>query len=149
MLDRYRIRQWANLLNLSTPLGRGLAALGNAHTHPWENGLTVATNHQLPYPPAAAFTVGNVVLVRATYDELLALDAKRPELMIHEARHATQFAFCLGPVMVPLYLGACSWSWIRTGDWWSNNVFERRAGLSEGGYHRNATRSERKRLLRG
>ena len=148
MLDRYRIRHWANLLNLSTPLGRGLAALGNAHTHPWENGLIVAAAHQLPYPPATAFTVGNVVLVRATYDELLALDAKCPELMIHEARHATQFAFCLGPVMVPLYLGACSWSWMRTGDWWSNNVFERRAGLSEGGYHRNPTRFERKRLLR-
>jgi hypothetical protein len=36
--------------------------------------------------------------------------------------------------MVPLYLAAAGVSWVLTGDFGSRNVFERRAGLADGGY---------------
>jgi hypothetical protein len=52
----------------------------------------------------------------------------------HEARHATQFAWCGGLLMVPAYLLAAGVSWALTGDFGSRNVFERRAGLADGGY---------------
>jgi hypothetical protein len=53
---------------------------------------------------------------------------------VHEARHATQYAFCIGLPMVLLYLVAAGWSLMRCGDPASYNVFERRAGLLDGGY---------------
>jgi len=37
-------------------------------------------------------------------------------------------------VMVPLYLLAAGVSWALTGDFGARNVFERRAGLADGGY---------------
>ncbi|HEY6276458.1 MAG TPA: hypothetical protein VIX86_08995, partial [Streptosporangiaceae bacterium] len=55
-------------------------------------------------------------------------------LLTHEARHATQFACCGGVVMLPLYFLAAGLSWLLTGDFGSRNIFERRAGLAEGGY---------------
>ena len=55
-------------------------------------------------------------------------------LFRHEARHATQYACCGGLVMVPLYLAAAAVSWALTGDTGCRNVFERRAGLADGGY---------------
>ena len=36
--------------------------------------------------------------------------------------------------MVPLYLAASAVSWALTGDFGARNVFERRAGLADGGY---------------
>jgi hypothetical protein len=36
--------------------------------------------------------------------------------------------------MVPLYLAAAAMSWALTGDFGARNVFERRAGLADGGY---------------
>jgi hypothetical protein len=36
--------------------------------------------------------------------------------------------------MVPLYLVAAAASWLLTGDTGAKNVFERRAGLADGGY---------------
>ena len=36
--------------------------------------------------------------------------------------------------MVPLYLAAAAVSWALTGDFGARNVFERRAGLTDGGY---------------
>jgi hypothetical protein len=36
--------------------------------------------------------------------------------------------------MVPLYLLAAAASWALTGDFGARNVFERRAGLADGGY---------------
>ena len=68
-------------------------------------------------------------------------------LLDHEARHALQYAWCLGPMLLPLYAAASGWSWVRTGDWWSRNVFERRAGLAAGGYTDRGTRSQRRRAL--
>ena len=55
-------------------------------------------------------------------------------LLEHEARHATQFAWCAGLVMLPLYFTAAGVSWVLTGDFGSRNIFERRAGLADGGY---------------
>jgi hypothetical protein len=60
--------------------------------------------------------------------------ARRPQLLRHEARHATQYAWCVGPVMLPLYAVAALWSLLRCGDAASYNVFERLAGLADGGY---------------
>ena len=48
--------------------------------------------------------------------------------------------------MVPLYLLAAAVSWALTGDFGARNVFERRAGLAEGGY---TDKPLRARLRRG
>jgi hypothetical protein len=72
--------------------------------------------------------VGNVIVTRR--------DAIEPgsRLFRHEARHATQFAWCGGVIMIPLYLAAAGVSWVLTGDFGARNVFERLAGLADGGY---------------
>jgi len=71
-----------------------------------------------------------VILAKAGRDELSRAEA----LLVHEARHATQFACCAGLLMLPLYFLAAAWSWLLTGDFGTRNVFERRAGLAGGGY---------------
>ena len=88
--------------------------------------LFVGTGYRLPVPPAPAFCLGNVIITR--------LDGLTPELLRHAARHATQYACCGGVLMVPLYLVAAAASWLLTGDTGAKNVFERRAGLADGGY---------------
>jgi hypothetical protein len=90
--------------------------------------LFVGTGYRLPVPPAPAFCLGNVIVTR-----LYGLDPSSA-LFRHEARHATQYACCGGVVMVPLYLVAAAVSWALTGDTGCRNVFERRAGLADGGY---------------
>ena len=55
-------------------------------------------------------------------------------LFAHEARHATQYAWCGGLLMLPLYGGAALVSWALTGDFGARNVFEQQAGLADGGY---------------
>jgi hypothetical protein len=125
---RYRARQALNAVNGSTLTGVGLAALGRARLAGARDGLLVATGYRLPVPPAPAFCVGNVIVTR-----LDALD-QDSALFRHEARHATQFACCGGVLMIPVYLAAAAWSWVVTGDFGSRNVFERRAGLADGGY---------------
>ena len=127
-----RLRQVANWVNLSTPLGLLVARLGRAHTTPGPDGLVLARGYRLRVPGAPAFTVGNVVLLRLDDDAL----GRRPRLLVHESRHATQYAVCLGPLMIPLYGLAAAWSWLRAGDPATYNVFERRAGLEDGGYRR-------------
>jgi hypothetical protein len=127
-----RVRQVANWANLSTPLGLLVARLGRAGTEPGPDGLLLARGYRLRVPSAPAFTVGNVVLVRVD-DAYL---ARRPRLLVHESRHATQYAVCLGPLLLPLYGLAALWSWLRAGDPATYNVFERLAGLEDGGYPR-------------
>jgi hypothetical protein len=61
-----------------------------------------------------------------------ALAAAGP-LLAHQARHASQFA-CAGLPMIPAYFAAAAWSWALTTDFGARNVFERRAGLADGGY---------------
>ncbi len=123
-----RARQLVNLANGSTLAGVGVAALGGAQVARSADGLFVGTGYRLPVPPAPAFCLGNVIVTR--------LDGIAPSsrLFRHEARHATQYAWCGGVAMVPLYLAAAAVSWALTGDFGARNVFERRAGLADGGY---------------
>jgi len=125
-----RLRQVVNLINLSTPLGLAIARAAGARLVIGPNGLLIGFGYGLPLPQNSAFTVGNVVLLRGDESML----ARRPTLLAHEARHASQYAVCVGPVMWPLYALAAGWSWVCTGDPASRNIFERRAGLADGGY---------------
>ena len=83
-----------------------------------------ATGYSWSQPRAAAFTVGCVVLSRRPVSEVV---------WQHEQAHVRQYAV-LGPAFWPAYALAAGWSWLRTGDWWSRNAFERGAGLTAGGY---------------
>jgi hypothetical protein len=74
--------------------------------------------------------VGNVIISRMDRAAL----ARAPALLAHEARHATQYAWCAGLPMLPLYFAAAGVSWLMAGDFGAWNVFERRAGLADGGY---------------
>ena len=126
---RWRVRQVANVVNLSTPLGLALALAGRGTLRRGPDGLLLAHAVRLP-ARAPAFTMGNVVLLRLDDAAL----AHRPRLLLHEARHATQYACCVGPLMLPLYGLAAAWSWLRCRDPSSYNIFEVRAGLEDGGY---------------
>lgn len=126
MRTRDRVRQVLNAVNLTTPLGLAVGRLGGARFARGRDGLVVGHGYRLGFPVARAFTLGNTVVARAP----LADDSR---LMVHEARHATQYAF-LGLLLLPAYGVAALWSRARTGDWASANVFERRAGLADGGY---------------
>jgi hypothetical protein len=123
-----RARQVVNFANGSTLAGLGVAVAGRARLGRGPDGLFTGTGYRLPVPPAPAFCLGNVIVTR--YD---GIDAQS-RLFCHEARHATQYAWCGGVVMVPLYLAAAGVSWLLTGDFGAGNVFERRAGLADGGY---------------
>jgi hypothetical protein len=85
----------------------------------------------VPAPRAPAVTVGDVVLLRMDAAQL----ARRPSLLVHEGRHAVQWACWLGPLLfVPAYLLASVWSWLLCRDFALQNPFEVRAGLVAGGY---------------
>jgi len=113
-----------------TLLGLAAAKAGSARLSPGPDRLVLATEYRRGLPRAMAFTVGNVVVTRLDREALLA----RPALLAHEARHAGQWACWLGLPFLPAYAVASAWSWVRTGDPWSRNAFERRAGLASGGY---------------
>lgn len=141
-----RVRQVVNAVTLVTPLGLLLARAGGARRKrapadgrgrtPAQDvpdvpeGLVVLTGYTWPLPPAPAFTVGNVIVLRRGHEHL----ADNPRLMAHEARHTTQWAVCAGLPFLPLYGLAAAWSRVRAGDAFSRNLFERRAGLADGGY---------------
>lgn len=130
---RERVRQVVNALTLATPLGLLLAHLGGAQLRPGPHGTLVAAGYRsrFPAPRASAVTIGDVVLLRLCDDDL----ARRPQLLEHEARHATQWSTGLGLVGFPLaYALAAGWSWLRCGDGARRNVFEQEAGLAAGGY---------------
>lgn len=131
-----RLRRAANVLNLSTPCGLLVACVAGAELRPGPRGTVLATGYAWPVPTANAFTLGDVVVSRLPPDRLTG----RPQLLAHEARHASQYACCLGLPMLVLYALAAAWSWLRTGDPASRNVFERRAGLADGGYVERAPR---------
>ncbi|MGD0609383.1 MAG: hypothetical protein ABSA53_38135 [Streptosporangiaceae bacterium] len=128
MRPHLRARQAVNLANGSTLAGLVVAVLGGSRLARGADGLVIATGYRLPVPPAPAFCLGNVILTRR--DDI---DPGSP-LFRHEARHATQYAWSGGLVMVPLYLAAAGVSWALTADFGARNVFERRAGLADGGY---------------
>jgi hypothetical protein len=123
-----RLRQAVNLANFSTLAGLGAAVAGGARIARSVDGLVTATSYRLPVPAAPAFCLGNVILTR---DDDIVADSP---LFRHEARHATQYAWSGGVAMVPLYLMAAGASWALTGDFGARNIFERLAGLADGGY---------------
>ncbi|MFC9335874.1 hypothetical protein [Arthrobacter sp. NPDC057009] len=125
-----RLRQYANVLNASTPLGLVLAGLAGTRTFRGPGGLIVATGYRWRLPLAGAFTVGNVVIFRADADTAMTGRV----LLGHEERHSTQYAWCLGLPFLLLYFAAAGWSALRYGDPASGNPFERHAGLEAGGY---------------
>jgi hypothetical protein len=126
--SRHRVRLAVNLLNGSTLAGLAVSAAGRARLARFPDGLLVGTGYRLPVPPAPAFTLGNVILTRRP---ALARDTS---LLRHEARHSTQYAWCGGLLMLPLYFTAAAVSWLLSGDAGAWNVFERAAGLTDGGY---------------
>lgn len=119
-----------NTLNLSTALGLALAAGARTALRRGPSGLFIAERYGLRLPAAAAFTVGNVVFTRASACDLVS----RRELLAHEARHATQYAACLGLPFLVLYAVSALFSWALRGEPASLNLFERLAGLEDGGY---------------
>ena len=128
MRPRYRVRLAVNLLNGSTLAGLGAAKAGGARLARLPDGLLVGTDYRLPVPSAPAFTLGNVVITHRA-----ALEPGTP-LLRHEARHSTQYAWCAGLLMLPLYFTAAGVSWLVSGDFGAWNVFERGAGLADGNY---------------
>jgi hypothetical protein len=126
--SRYRVRLAVNLLNGSTLAGLGAAKAGGARLARLPDGLLAGTGYRLPVPSAPAFTLGNVIITRRA-----ALEPGTP-LLRHEARHSTQYAWCGGLLMLPLYFTAAGVSWLVSGDFGAWNVFERAAGLADGNY---------------
>jgi hypothetical protein len=117
-----------NLANGSTLAGVVVGLAGRVRLARAPEGLLTGTGYRLPVPPVPAFTIGSVILTRR--DSLPADSA----LFRHEARHSTQYAWCGGVLMLPLYFAAAGASWVLSGDVGAWNVFERRAGLADGGY---------------
>ncbi|MGB7964533.1 MAG: hypothetical protein WCF12_16445 [Propionicimonas sp.] len=128
-----RLRAAGNAVNLSTALGLGIAALGRARLSRGERGLIYAEGFRVKLP-AGAFTVGNVVV---THGRLDVLESAHPGTLDHEDVHAWQYLVLAGLPFLPLYAAASGWSWLRTGDRASRNIFERHAGLVSGGYREN------------
>jgi hypothetical protein len=126
-----RLRRLANWVNLSTPLGLALARAGGARLRPGPMLLHLAEGYRWRFPTGSAFTVGDVVLTRYRFEDLL---ARHPAMLQHEEAHSRQWMACLGLPFLPLYVASMGWSWLRTGDRAARSVFERRAGLAEGGY---------------
>ena len=110
MRPRLRVRQAVNLANGSALAGLGVAAIGGARLARAPDGLFIGTGYRLPLPPAPAFCLGNVIVTR------LGAISPGSRLWRHEARHATQFAWCGGVLMVPFYLASAGVSWMLTGD---------------------------------
>ena len=126
-----RLRTAANWVNLSTPFGLAVAALGRCDVRRGPRGLWLADGYRLGFPVAGAFTVGSVVVTPGRFRDLA---ATQPELLAHEERHSWQWCACLGLPFLPAYVVATAWSWLRTGHRAYANIFEVRAGLASGGY---------------
>ncbi len=134
-----KVRTVVNWLNFSTALGLLIAKVGGAKIHRRGRGTWIAADYRFRFPVASAFAVGSVIVSQHSVDYLQA----RPVLMQHEDRHCTQYAFCIGPLMLPLYLISAGVSWVLCGDHASYNPFERLANLSDGGYRQAHLRHRR------
>ncbi|TKK85448.1 hypothetical protein FDA94_25235 [Herbidospora galbida] len=126
----FRFRRAVNWINLSTPLGLLIARIGGATLHKGELGLVYAHGYRLSFPIAGAFTVGNVVLTKHPHGYLSG------RLLLHESRHASQYAACVGLPMLPLYVLSVLVSVLTCGNPATYNPFERMADLDDGGYAR-------------
>lgn len=125
-----RARQVANVVNGTTLFGLAVAVAARTSISQGPRGLIIASGYRWRVPYAGAFTLGNVILSRIRTDQLIS----NVELLGHEEKHCSQYAFCLGAPFLPLYFLAAGWSLLRTGDPASANFFERQAGLAAGGY---------------
>ena len=130
-MRRLDARQVGNLLNLSTVLGVLIATAGGARIRRGPHGLLLAEHSRLPLLLAGAMTIGNVVLTRRRFADLLAVF---PRVLEHESRHASQWLRWGGLPFLPVYLLGGLWSLVRTGHPAAGNPFERAAGLADGGY---------------
>ena len=119
-----------------------VARAGGARLAKGPDGLLTATGYRPPVPVAPAFTVGNVIIVNRRHPHPLPA-----AVFAHEARHATQYAWCGGLLMLPLYFIAVGISWALCGNIGAWNVFERQAGLADGGYPRRPLRPALARVL--
>ena len=128
MRARHRVRLAVNVANGSTLAGLGVALAGRARLSRTADGLLAGTGYRLPVPAVPAFTLGNVIVTRR---DSLPADST---LFRHEARHTTQYAWSGGLLMLPLYFVAAGASWMLCGDLGAWNVYERWAGLADGGY---------------
>ncbi|HET6626314.1 MAG TPA: hypothetical protein VFG63_07980 [Nocardioidaceae bacterium] len=140
-MQGWQVKRMLNAVNGSTLLGLGIAGLGRAQVQRGPRGLLLATGYRIGFPDAAAFTVGNVIVSRhdrGWFD-------RRPRLVRHEERHSWQYVACLGAPMLPLYLLAAGYSYLRGGDVAVHNPFERLAGLEDGGYPLLSRRERRRR----
>lgn len=133
-----RVKWCANWANGSTALGFAVARLGRARVTKGPRGLYLASCYRFGFPVASAFTVGNIVV---SQDDWSDLRLQQPLLLTHEEQHSWQYLVCGGLPFIPLYVGALAWSWLRTGDFASRNLFERNAGLVIGGYHERSVRT--------
>ncbi len=143
MRAAHRVRSAANWVNLSTPSGLLLAHIAAGRPRRARNGMWLVHGYRLPVPPAPAFTLGSVVFLRTGlpgrgHDPVGSVSRR---LLDHEERHVTQYAWCGGVLMPVVYVAAAGWSWLRTGDFASRNIFERRAGLADGGYRERPVRA--------
>lgn len=133
-----RLKWCANWTNGSTALGLAVARLGRARVARGPCGLYLASGYRFGFPVAGAFTIGNVVVSKNDWSDLR---LQQPLLLTHEEQHSWQYVVCGGLPFIPLYVGALAWSWLRTGDFASRNLFERNAGLVMGGYHERSVRT--------
>ncbi len=126
------VRNAANWCNLSTPLGLAVAAVGGARIRRGRRGTIICDGYRWRFPIGGAYTLGSVITTHApSFDDL---EAHNPGLFEHEEAHTWQFAYSLGLVYLPIYCAMMGWSWLVTGDKASANLYERGAGLREGGY---------------
>jgi hypothetical protein len=125
----HRARLVVNLVNGSTIFGVVVARAGGARLAKGPQGLLTATGYRPAVPVAPAFTVGNVIIVNRRHPQPLSAAT-----FAHEARHATQYAWCGGLLMLPLYFIAVGVSWALCGNIGAWNPFERQSGLADGGY---------------
>ena len=128
MRASHRLRLALTLVNGSTLSGLAVARLGRARLARCQGGLLAGTGYGLPVPSAPAFTLGNVIITRRPRID------QESDLFRHEARHATQYAYCGGLLMLPCYFAAAGASWLVSGDVGAWNVFERGACLADGNY---------------
>ncbi len=131
------LRVAGNAINLSTPLGLLIAAVGRAELRLGPRGLILGERYRLPFPIAGAFTVGDVIITPETFPEL---GQQYPDLLTHEELHCWQYFYALGLPFLIAYPFAMGWSMLRTGDRAAGNIFEIHAGLDSGGYQRHPTR---------
>lgn len=132
-----RLRTVLNWINLSTPLGLLVARVGGATITRRGRGTWLCTGYRFRFPVASAFTIGSVITSRHDADWF----ASRAVLLRHEDRHCTQYAFLVGPLMLPFYVLGVAVSYALVRDHWSYNPFERWAGLDDGDYVKRPFRS--------